>query len=279
MVSEGSLGWINLVTQRRMFSGTVALGFFTWLLIERNSFSFKSCFFPDLYFCVCVLRWVRLFATPWTLACQVPLSREFSRQEYWNGSHSLLQGIFPTQGLNPGLLYCRKILYHLSHQEVQKEQEKYFNIKQTCRMLNWAKGKKATHKIHVHVVNTWEGIYTSENHGAGIVEGYRKTFLISKLSSVEVWALWLQFRKEKGVFQEPTYTDCSLWVSPKKTKKEQEDSPSRRNHLPSQGALNLNPNPTCSVSRDSRQGAHAFSHPRAGERERVIFLEGTHQHR
>ena len=32
------------------------------------------------------------------------------------GSHSLLQGIFPTQGLNPGLLHCRHILYHLSHQ-------------------------------------------------------------------------------------------------------------------------------------------------------------------
>ena len=32
------------------------------------------------------------------------------------GSHSLLQGIFPTQGLNPGLLPCRQILYHLSHQ-------------------------------------------------------------------------------------------------------------------------------------------------------------------
>ena len=31
----------------------------------------------------------------------------FSRQEYW---------IFPTQGLNPGLLHCRQILYHLSHQ-------------------------------------------------------------------------------------------------------------------------------------------------------------------
>ena len=29
------------------------------------------------------------------------------------GSHSLLQGICPTQGLNPGLLHCRKILYHL----------------------------------------------------------------------------------------------------------------------------------------------------------------------
>ena len=30
--------------------------------------------------------------------------------------HSLLQGIFPTQGLNLGLLHCRQILYHLSHQ-------------------------------------------------------------------------------------------------------------------------------------------------------------------
>ena len=30
--------------------------------------------------------------------------------------HFLLQGIFPTQELNPGLLNCRRILYHLSHQ-------------------------------------------------------------------------------------------------------------------------------------------------------------------
>ena len=32
------------------------------------------------------------------------------------GSHSLLQGIFLTQGLNLGLLHYRQILYHLSHQ-------------------------------------------------------------------------------------------------------------------------------------------------------------------
>ena len=32
------------------------------------------------------------------------------------GSHSVLQGIFPIQGSNPGLLHCRQILYHLSHQ-------------------------------------------------------------------------------------------------------------------------------------------------------------------
>ena len=32
------------------------------------------------------------------------------------GYHALLQGIFLSQGSNPGLLYCRQILYHLSHQ-------------------------------------------------------------------------------------------------------------------------------------------------------------------
>ena len=30
-------------------------------------------------------------------------------------SLSLLQGIFPTQGLNAGLLHCRQILYQLNH--------------------------------------------------------------------------------------------------------------------------------------------------------------------
>ena len=136
--------------------------------------------------CMClVIRRVWLFATPWAIALQAPLSMGFSRQEYWGGlpcpppgifltqgmnpsllpwqvdsftiwatrgrpsyltecesrsamsdslrlhglyspwnslgqntgvgSLSLLQGIFPTQGLNPGLLHYRQILYQLSH--------------------------------------------------------------------------------------------------------------------------------------------------------------------
>ena len=32
------------------------------------------------------------------------------------GCHAILQGIFPSQGSNPGLPHCRLILYHLSHQ-------------------------------------------------------------------------------------------------------------------------------------------------------------------
>ena len=62
-----------------------------------------------------LLSRIWLFATPWTVACLAPLSMEFSRQEYWNGWHYLLQGIFPTQGSNSGLLHCRQILYQLSH--------------------------------------------------------------------------------------------------------------------------------------------------------------------
>ena len=50
------------------------------------------------------LSYIQLFATPWTVARQVPLSMGFSRQEYWSGFHFLLQGIFLTQGSNPCLL-------------------------------------------------------------------------------------------------------------------------------------------------------------------------------
>ena len=32
------------------------------------------------------------------------------------GCHSVLQGIFLTQGLNPGFLHCKRILHRLSHQ-------------------------------------------------------------------------------------------------------------------------------------------------------------------
>ena len=37
------------------------------------------------------------------------------------GSRSLLQGIFPTQGLNLGLLHCKRILYQLSHKGSPKQ--------------------------------------------------------------------------------------------------------------------------------------------------------------
>ena len=46
-----------------------------------------------------MLSHVRLFVTAWTIACQAPLSMEFSRQEYWNG----LPFPFPEDLLYPGI--------------------------------------------------------------------------------------------------------------------------------------------------------------------------------
>ena len=53
-------------------------------------------------------------ATPWTVAFQAP-----SGKNTGVGCHSLLQGIFLTQELNPGLLHCRQILYQLSYKGSQ----------------------------------------------------------------------------------------------------------------------------------------------------------------
>ena len=42
------------------------------------------------------------FVTPWTSACQAPLSREFHRQEYWNGLPYPSPGDRPDPGIKPG---------------------------------------------------------------------------------------------------------------------------------------------------------------------------------
>ena len=70
--------WLNLICSR------------PWLLRTKSALGLKvkvdqSCL-------------TLLFATPCSVACQAPLSMEFSSQNTGVGSCSLLQGIFPTQG-------------------------------------------------------------------------------------------------------------------------------------------------------------------------------------
>ena len=48
-----------------------------------------------------VLSHVRLSATPWTVACQAPLSMEFSRQEYQSGLPFPPPGHLPDPGIEP----------------------------------------------------------------------------------------------------------------------------------------------------------------------------------
>ena len=68
----------------------------------------------------CIWNWkslshVWLFVTLWTVAYQAyPWNSPGNNTGV--GCHFLLQGIFPTQGSNQGLLCFRQILYHQSHQ-------------------------------------------------------------------------------------------------------------------------------------------------------------------
>ena len=63
-----------------------------------------------------------LFATPWTVACTKLLRPwDFLSKNIGVGCRFLLQGIFLTQGSNPGLPHCRQTLYRLSHQGSPKE--------------------------------------------------------------------------------------------------------------------------------------------------------------
>ena len=48
------------------------------------------------------LSCVGLFATPWTIAHQAPVSMEFSRQEYWSGLPFPSPGDLPDPGIEPG---------------------------------------------------------------------------------------------------------------------------------------------------------------------------------
>ena len=58
----------------------------------------------SVLFSVCVLSRVWLFATPWTVAHQAPLSLGLFTQEYWNGLPFPPPGDLPSPGVKPSFL-------------------------------------------------------------------------------------------------------------------------------------------------------------------------------
>ena len=69
-------------------------------------------------FCLCEVKWSEshsvMFDSLWPHGLYGPWSPRGHNTGV--GNRSLLQGISPTQGWNPGLQHCRRILYQLSHQ-------------------------------------------------------------------------------------------------------------------------------------------------------------------
>ena len=78
------------------------------------------------------------------------------------GSLSLLQGIFPTQGSNPGLLHCRWVLYQLSHKGTPRilEWVAYPFSRGSCWTRNWT-WVSCTAGRFFTVWTTWEAFFPS----------------------------------------------------------------------------------------------------------------------
>ena len=78
-------------------------------------------FLPTSPLCVCMLSrlsHVQLFVTPWTVACQAPLSMGFPRQEYGRRLPCPPSGDLPNSGIKlADLVSCsnRQVLYHKHH--------------------------------------------------------------------------------------------------------------------------------------------------------------------
>ena len=74
--------------------------------IGRIECLYQRICLPQFLVHVCMyaklLSRVRLFATPWTVACQTPPSIGFSRQEYWNGVPFPSPEDLPDPGIEPG---------------------------------------------------------------------------------------------------------------------------------------------------------------------------------
>ena len=70
------------------------------------------------YCCYCsVAKSCPTLVTPWTRgSTRLLCAWDSPGKSTGVGCHFLLQGIFLTQELNPGLLHCRQILYHLSYE-------------------------------------------------------------------------------------------------------------------------------------------------------------------
>ena len=93
---------------------------------------------------------------------------DFPRKDTGVGCHYLLQGIFPTQGSNPGLPYCRWILYHLSHRGSTKQDRSsdsglgHMGIStlccaQSCPTL-WTVARQATLSMEFSRQEYWSGL-------------------------------------------------------------------------------------------------------------------------
>ena len=129
------------------------------------------------------------------------------------GSLSLLQGIFPTQGSNPGLLHCRWILYQLSH-------------KGSPRILEWvaysffSRSSQPRNQTRVSCIvsgffTNWATreaqtglapLFSSWSHSALQYGGFGTSFcFFTRQSSLLGWGLYIAHNYMLLIFETPLF--------------------------------------------------------------------------
>ena len=125
----------------------------------------------------------------------------FRGQNTWVGSLCLLQGIFPTQGFNQGLLHCRQILYQLSHQG-------------SPRILEWAaypfSRRSSWPRDQIEVSCIAGGFFTNSYRGSPV--GYINTASKSASGWVNVEACYNTNLKKWSEMNGESYCWEVYWI-------------------------------------------------------------------
>ena len=138
------------------------------------------------YVYVCVyaqsLSCVWLFATLWTVACQAPLSMEFSRQEYWRGLPFPTPGDLPDPGIELDL--------HFSHLLHWQEYSLLLCHLGHAKWDRWCKSNFSTSKCKLYHDVSLVFMNLSEFQG-GHITPYLKSFLegIINILRLQVWGV------------------------------------------------------------------------------------------
>ena len=107
-----------------------------WITLQRV----KWIFIWSLLTCACMLSHfshVQLFATPWTVAHQAPLSIGFSKQEYWSGLTFPSPGDLPNQGIQPMSLISLELAGGFFTTSTNWEARTLVNVIPNCRFSNY----------------------------------------------------------------------------------------------------------------------------------------------
>ena len=116
MLGFWSEGKINLCVISIATEISLTLSSYFNVLNYINKSKIQTQKFPLLKWHCLVAKSRLIFATPWIVAWQAPLSVEFSRQEYWSGLLFPPPRDLPNRGIKPATHVspdaCRQILYH-----------------------------------------------------------------------------------------------------------------------------------------------------------------------